>query len=91
MAILSFGAMCSYIMGVSYLRWRNNIWFELNFGSFEITFERKKKAHFRQGYKATVAFCNALVCPLKLYVNFKSMMVILLWIILSFVILMDVS
>ena len=56
MAILSFGAMCRY-SDVSRLKWKN-IKFESDSSSFEITFEIKKNAQFRQGNKVIVAATN---------------------------------
>jgi hypothetical protein len=62
--ILSFGAMCRY-SDVSRLRWKN-IKFELDSSSFEITFEIRNKAEFRQGNKVIASATNDVVCPLKL-------------------------
>ena len=53
MAILSFGAMCRY-SDVSRLKWKN-IKFESDSCSFEITFELRKNAQFRQGNKVLVS------------------------------------
>jgi hypothetical protein len=64
MAILSFGAMCRY-SDVSRLKWRN-IKFEADSSCFEITFEIRKNAQFRQGNKVIVSASNDEVCPLKL-------------------------
>ena len=65
MAILSFGAMCRY-SDVSRLKWKN-IKFESDSSSFEITFEIRKNAQFRQGNKVIVSATNDVVCPLKSY------------------------
>ena len=70
MAILSFGAMCRY-SDVSRLKWKN-IKFELDSSSFEITFEIRKNAQFRQGNKVIVSATNNVVCPLKLLRAFQS-------------------
>jgi hypothetical protein len=70
MAILSFGAMCRY-SDVSRLKWKN-INFESDLSSFEITFEIRKNAQFRQGNKVIVSANNDLVCPLKLLLALKS-------------------
>jgi hypothetical protein len=70
MAILSFGAMCRY-SDCSRLKWKN-INFESDFSSFEITFEIRKNAQFRQGNKVIVSASNELVCPLKLLLALKS-------------------
>ena len=64
MAILSFGAMCRY-SNVSRLKWRS-IKFESDSSCFEITFEFRKNAQFRQGIKVIVAATNDKVCPLKI-------------------------
>ena len=64
MAILSFGAMCRY-SDVSRLKWRN-IKFESDSSCFEITFEIRKNAQFRQGNKVIVVATNDVVCPFKL-------------------------
>ena len=64
MAILSFGAMCRY-SDVSRLKWRNKK-FESDSSCFEITFEIRKNAQFRQGNKVIVSATNDVVCPLKL-------------------------
>ena len=47
------------------LNW-SNIRFESDSSSFEITFEMRKNAEFRQGSKVHVATTKAEVCPLKL-------------------------
>jgi hypothetical protein len=64
MAILSFGATCRY-SDVSRLKWKN-IKFESDSSSFEITFEIRKNAQFRQGNKDIVSTTNDVVCPLRL-------------------------
>jgi hypothetical protein len=53
MAVLMFGAMCRYD-DASGLRWRNLRFVEDGSG-FEITFEKRKNAHYRQGNKVLVA------------------------------------
>jgi hypothetical protein len=63
MAFLSFDAMCCY-SDVSRIKWKN-IKFESDSNSFEITFETRKKAQFRQGNKVIVSATNDVMCPLK--------------------------
>jgi hypothetical protein len=57
--------MCRYD-DASGLKWRN-IRFVENGSGFEITFEKRKSAQYRQGNKVLVASCHdAVVCPLRL-------------------------
>ena len=70
MAILSFGAMCRY-SDVSRLKWEN-IRFESDLSSFEITFEIRKNSQFRQGNKVLVAATKDIICPLKLLIKAKG-------------------
>jgi integrase len=62
MAIRSFGAMCRY-SDISRLKWKN-IKFESDSNFFEITFEIRKNAQFRQGNKLIVSATNDVVCLL---------------------------
>jgi hypothetical protein len=71
MAILSFGAMCRY-SDVSRLKWEN-IRFESDLSSFEITFEIRKNSQFRQGNKVLVAATKDIICPLKLLIKLKDL------------------
>ena len=65
MAVIMFGAMCRYD-DASGLRWRN-IRFVEDGSGFEITFEKRKNAQYRQGNKVLVASCpGAVVCPMRL-------------------------
>jgi hypothetical protein len=65
MAVIMFGAMCRYD-DASGLRWRN-IRFVEDGSGFEITFEKRKNAQYRQGNKVLVASCpGAVVCPMSL-------------------------
>ena len=64
MAIVSFGAMCRY-SDVSRLKWKNNK-FEPDSSFFEIAFEIRKNAQFRQGNKVIASATNDVVCPSKL-------------------------
>jgi hypothetical protein len=64
MPIISFGDMCHY-SDVSRLKWKN-IEFESGSSSFEITFEIRKNAQFRQGNNFIVSATNDAVCPLML-------------------------
>ena len=65
MAVIMFGAMCRYD-DASGLRWRNIRFVEDGRG-FEITFEKRKNAQYRQGNKVLVASCpGAVVCPMRL-------------------------
>lgn len=65
MSVVMFGAMCRY-NDASRLRWRN-VRFEAEGSAFELTFEKRKNAQFRQGNKVMVA-ANPLgsVCPVSL-------------------------
>jgi len=65
MAILSCCAKCRSI-DVSRLKWKN-INFEADSSSFEISFEIRKNAQFRQGNKVIVSATNEVVCPLRLF------------------------
>jgi integrase len=62
MAILSFDTLYRY-SDVSRLKWKN-IKFESDSSSFEITFEIRKSAQFRQGNKVIVSAIKQEVCPL---------------------------
>ena len=65
MAVIMFGAMCRYVDAPG-LKWRN-IRFVEDGSGFEITFEKRKNAQYRQGNKVLVASCpNAVVCPMRL-------------------------
>ena len=65
MAVIMFGAMCRYD-DASGLRWRN-VRFVPDGSGFEITFEKRKNAQYRQGNKVLVASCpDAVVCPMRL-------------------------
>ncbi len=64
MAILSFGAMCRY-SDISRFKWEN-IRFESDLSSFEITFKIRKNSQFRQGNKVLVSATKDTVCTLKL-------------------------
>ena len=65
MAIIMFGAMCRYD-DASGLLWKNLRFVEDGSG-FEITFEKRKNAQYRQGNKVLVSSCPlAIVCPVRL-------------------------
>ncbi len=70
MAILSFGAMCRY-SDFSRLRWEN-VKFESDLSSFEITFEIRKNFQFRQGNQVLMAATKDDICPLKLLIKLKD-------------------
>ena len=71
MAVIMFGAMCRYD-DASSLKWRN-IRFVENGSGFEITFEIRKNASYRQGNKVLVVSCHdALVCPLRLLLHLRA-------------------
>jgi hypothetical protein len=71
MTVVKFGAMCRY-GDASGLKWRN-IRFVENGSGFEIAFEKRKNAQYRQGNKVLVAFClDAVVCPLKLLLQLRA-------------------
>jgi hypothetical protein len=56
----------------STLRWRN-IRFVEDVSGFEITFEKRKNAQYRQGNKVLVASCpDAVVCPLRLMLQLRA-------------------
>jgi integrase len=65
MAVVMFGGMCRYD-DASGLQWRNVRFVEDGSG-FEITFDKRKNAQFRQGNKVLVAANpSATVCPLRM-------------------------
>ena len=65
MAVIMFGGMCRYD-DASGLLWKN-IRFVGDGSGFEITFEKRKNAQYRQGNKVLVASCPlAVVCPMRL-------------------------
>ena len=64
MTILSFGAICR-CSDVSRLKWKK-INFESDSSSFEISFEIRKNAQFRQGNKVIVLAIKYVVYSLKL-------------------------
>ena len=65
MSVVMFGAMCRY-NDASRLRWRN-VRFEADGSAFELTFEKRKNAQFRQGNKVMVAANpGGSVCPVRL-------------------------
>jgi hypothetical protein len=71
MAVVMFGGMCRYD-DASRLMWRNVRFLE-NGSGFEITFEKRKNAQFRQGNKVMVSSSPlAVVCPLKLLIGLRS-------------------
>ncbi len=60
-----FGGMCRYD-DASGLLWRN-VRFEEDVSAFEITFEKRKNAQYRQGNKELVASSPlSVVCPVRL-------------------------
>jgi hypothetical protein len=65
MAIVMFGGMCRYD-DASGLLWRN-VRFEEDGSAFEITFDKRKNAQYRQGNKVLVASSPlSAVCPVRL-------------------------
>ncbi len=65
MAVINSGAMCRYD-DASGLTWRNLRLVE-NGSAFEMTFEKRKNAQYRQGNKVLVASCpDAIACPMRL-------------------------
>ncbi len=71
MTVIMFGAMCRYDIA-SGLRWRNLRFVEDGSG-FEITFEKRKNAQYRQGNKVLVASCpDAFVCPTRLLLQLRA-------------------
>jgi integrase len=65
MAVVMFGGMCRYD-DASGLQWKN-VRFVEDGSSFEITFDKRKNAQFRQGNKVLVsANPSATVCPVRL-------------------------
>ena len=65
MTVVMFGGMCRYD-DASELQWKN-IRFVEDGSGFEITFDKRKNAHFRPGNKVLVAANpSATVCPLRL-------------------------
>jgi integrase len=65
MAVVMFGGMCRYD-DASGLQWKNVRFVEDGSG-FEITFDKRKNAQFRQGNKVLVsANPSATVCPVRL-------------------------
>ncbi len=71
MAILSFGAMCRY-SDINRLKWEN-IRFESDLSSFEITFKKIKNSQLRQGNKVLVAATKDTICLLKLLLKIKEL------------------
>jgi len=64
-AVVIFGGMCRYD-NASGLYW-SNIVFESDGSGFEITFDKRKNAQFRQGNKVLVASSRIVaVCPMRL-------------------------
>ena len=71
MAVVMFGGMCRYD-DASGLLWRN-IRFEADGSAFEITFDKRKNAQFRQGSKVLVAASPSLVvCPVRMLRELES-------------------
>jgi integrase len=71
MAVVMFGGMCRYD-DASGLLWRN-IRFEADGSAFEITFDKRKNAQFRQGSKVLVAASpSAVVCPVRMLRELES-------------------
>ena len=65
MAVVMFGVMCRYD-DASGLQWRN-IRFVEDGSGFEINFDKRKNAQFRQGIKVLVAANpSATLCSLRL-------------------------
>ena len=71
MDILSFGTMCRY-SDVNRLKWEN-IRFEPDLSSFEITFAIRKKFQFRQGNKVLVEATKDIICPLELLIKLEDL------------------
>ncbi len=70
MAVIMLGAMCRYD-DASGLKWQS-IRFVENGSGFEITFEKRKSAQYRQGNKVLVASClDVVVCPLRLLLQLR--------------------
>ncbi len=66
-----FGAMCRYD-DTSGLMWRN-IRFVEDGSGFDITFEKRKNAQYRQGHKVLVASCpDAVICPMRLLLQLRA-------------------
>jgi hypothetical protein len=70
MAIILFGAMCR-CRDVNRLKW-SNIRFESYSSSFELSFEKRKNAQFRQENKVIVSATYEEVCPLNLLRALRS-------------------
>ena len=65
MAVVMFGGMCRYD-DASGLRWRN-VRFVADGSGFELTFDKRKNAQFRQGNKVLVASSpTEAVCPVRM-------------------------
>jgi hypothetical protein len=70
-AVIMFWAMCRYD-NASCLKWQNTSFVE-NGSGFEITFEKRKNAPYRQGNKVLVASCHdVVVCPLMLLLKSRA-------------------
>ena len=65
MAIVMFGGMCRYDDASGLIWW--NVRFEEDGIAFEITFDKRKNAQYRQGNKLSVASSPlSAVCPVRL-------------------------
>ncbi len=71
MAVVMFGGMCRYDDASDLLL--SSILFEAEGSAFEITFDKRKNAQFRQGNKVLVASSPlSTVCPLRLLRELES-------------------
>jgi integrase len=71
MAVVMFGGMCRYD-DASGLMW-SNIRFEEDGSAFEITFDKRKNAQYRQGNKVLVtALPNAAICPVRMLQRLRA-------------------
>ncbi len=72
MAVVMFGGMCRYD-DASGLQWKNARFVEDGSG-FEIAFDKRKNALFRQGNKVLVsANPSATVCPVRLFRELRAL------------------
>ena len=71
MAVIMFGGMCRYD-DASGMIW-SNVRFEADGSAFEITFDKRKNAQFRQGNKVSVASSPlSPVCHVRLLRDLKT-------------------
>jgi hypothetical protein len=71
MSVLMFGAMCRYD-DASGLQWRN-VRFLADRSAYELSFDKRKNAQFRQGNKVMVASAPlATICPVRMMLALKE-------------------